>query len=133
MAFLEAIAVPDEQLEGAKGSSNQQKLKDIWWRICSKTGLSKLIAAIAEGVLNFQFDKYDQYGKIIGKSSIRNENAWLPGNFARQAGEIAALRALLEKSLAAQGVAIDPQAIEDAAARGAQKALDNLRIVNVAA
>ena len=126
---IDGIARPDDEL---KTSTTLQKLLDLWWRVCSKTGLSKLIAAFAEGILNAPIPKFDQNGKLIGYTSIGAEIGWNPANFARQAGELAACRALLEQIVTAQGIVIDPKAIEDAVERGAQKALDNLRIVNVA-
>ena len=60
MSSFDDITLPDANLNPTDldTGTNQGKFthiwrmgKDIWWRLCSRTGLAKLIAAFADGIL----------------------------------------------------------------------------------
>ena len=101
MASLDDIALPDANLNpaGLDTSTNQGKFtnlwtlsRDVWWRLCSKTGLSKLIAAFSDGVLNRAFPKLGPDWKPTKDvSTIGIELGAFPQNVANIRGDVAGL------------------------------------------
>lgn len=90
---LDNIALPDNQLSGATATTNAQKFLDLWWRICSKTGLGLLIAAIADGILTRTFPKLGPDWKpTTVTTSVQQEVAALPQNVKNIRDDIAALQ-----------------------------------------
>jgi hypothetical protein len=93
-AEIDAIARPDSEVSldtAAGGTSFRQKVLDIWWRTCSKTGLTKLIAAIAAGVGSYPIPLYDASGKKVGTTTKDDEASWNKANFAGQRARLDAL------------------------------------------
>jgi hypothetical protein len=93
-AEIDAIARADSELSldtNAGGTSFRQKVLDIWWRTCSKTGLTKLIAAIAAGVGSYPIPLYDGTGKQVGTTTKDAEASWNKANFAGQRARLDAL------------------------------------------
>ena len=49
---IDDIARPGSELDPVRGGTTyRQKILDIWWRICSKTGLTRFLNAVAYAVL----------------------------------------------------------------------------------
>ena len=79
MSSFDDITLPDESLNPTDLDlgTNQGKFdfivrmgKDIWWRVCSRSGLSKLIAAFADGILTRPVNVLDANWKPT------NETVW---------------------------------------------------------
>jgi hypothetical protein len=92
-----------------KTSTNQQKLDDLWWRVA--TGEGKAL------------DRYDQYGKPNGKTSVEVEAQWAAANFARLSGQIAGLLEAVKQLAKVQGGSIDLEAVKQASKDGAAEAI----------
>ena len=114
MAAYEDLVLPDNGFE-TRGS--RQLLWDIWYAIRSKTGLGKLLDAIADRVWARQIDRYDGNGKVNGKTSVALESQWAAANFARVNGNIAGLSELVKQLAVKQGAVIDIDAIAAASAK----------------
>jgi hypothetical protein len=63
--------LPAEQLEGPKGTSALQKLKDLWWRICTKEGKQLPVVDINGNPIPNRITSQD------------NEASWNPENFRK--------------------------------------------------
>jgi hypothetical protein len=105
--------IPEDYLNNH--ATNQERLKH---------------SAAALRTLTPTLPRYDRWGKQNGETSIAAEAAWQFAHFSRVFSELAALQETLSQIAKGQGIAIDPAAIEAAAERGAQKALESLRIVS---
>ena len=115
---IDGIVRPDDELQK---TTTLQKLLDIWWRLCSKSGLTPLIAAFAEGILNAPIPKFDGNGKAIGTTTLGAEIGWNPANNAKLDKKLDAALELLGKVVAAQGGSVDIEAIKQAAKDGANE------------
>ena len=61
---IDDIARPDSELDPVRGGTTyRQKILDIWWRICSKTGLTRFLNAVAYAVLKYPVPKLDKSWK----------------------------------------------------------------------
>ena len=119
---IDNIARPDDEL---KTSTTLQKLLDIWWRVCSKSGLTRLIAAFAEGILNAPIPKFDGNGRAVGSTSLGAEIGWNPANNAKLDKKMDAVLDLVAKLVAAQGGSVDIEAIKQAAKAGALEGIES--------
>lgn len=98
MAALDDIARPDNELSGATGTSNAQKFADIWWRLCSRTGLSKLIAAFVEAILGKQVPQFDaSWAPSKTVTWLGREVAALPQNFKNTQDKADAAKAAVDQ------------------------------------
>lgn len=91
------VFLPDGDLDTA---TNQAFLRDIWWRVASKSGAG--LTFLRQGIRKFGED-----GKAIGWTTVEIEIGWLAYNFAR-------LQATVEQLAVKQGVNIDYQALAKA-------------------
>ena len=106
MSSLDDASLPDAQLNpaGLDTSTNQgkftdiwNKVRDIWWRTCSKTGLAKLVTAIADAVLNRQVAEYgDNWVPTKTMTWLGQEVASLAQNFRNVLNAIAAVLKAVE-------------------------------------
>lgn len=106
MTTIDDIALPDADLRpaGLDTSTNQGKLidlwnkgLDVWWRVCSHTGLTKLIAAIADGVLSRPIPKLDaNWLPTKVNTSGYTEIGALPQNVANIRGDVAGVKSELD-------------------------------------
>ena len=118
MAALDDIARPDNELSGPTGTSNAQKFADIWWRLCSRTGLSKLIAAFVDAVLGKQVAQFDaSWAPSKTVTWLGREVAALPQNFKNTQEKADAAKAAVDQlradlpGLIANAVANQPAAV----------------------
>ena len=88
---------------------NQQKLDDIAW------GVRSMGATIP---------RFDQNGKPNGETSPNIEAAWNAANHAKLNGKLDAILNIVGQLAKGQGVTIDYGKVEEAAAAGTRKALE---------
>lgn len=101
MSSFDDIALPDANLNADDTSTNQGKFvnlwklgRDIWWRLCSRTGLAKLIAAVADGILTRPVNVLDaNWNPTKATTWTGREIGALPQNFKNLQADIDALKA----------------------------------------
>lgn len=117
MSAIDDIARADSELSldtNAGGTSFRQKILDIWWRLCSKTGLTKLIAAISDGVLDRPLVKLGpDWRPTAVPTSTRQEIQALAQNFKNQHDQVAAVARKID-DLAAKFAGLSAPQLSDA-------------------
>ena len=89
--------------------SNHQTLRDIGW---------------ASRSMGTTIPRFDQNGKQNGETSVNIEAAWSAANFAKVNGKLDAILNIVGQFAKGQGVQIDYGKVEEAAAAGTRKALE---------
>jgi hypothetical protein len=106
--------IPEDYLN--KHASNQEKLNHT---------------AAALRTLTPTLPRFNREGKQDGETSIAAEAAWQFAHFSRVFAELAAVRESLAQIAKNTGQPLDVAAIEAAAERGAQKAMEGVLTVDV--
>ena len=109
MSSFDDIALPDANLNADDTSTNQGKFvnlwklgRDVWWRVCSRTGLAKLIAAFSDGILTRPVNVLDaNWNPTKATTWTGREIGALPQNFANVKASADAAKASADAAAAA--------------------------------